>query len=87
MTDITLACKWRGSSGNRPPRLEIQDKEAKVRTNKWNYLVGVLAISLFLEINGRGRNSDLYVHPATDGPSIKPCSRVLWSLYTHLGED
>jgi len=48
-----------GSSGNRPPHLEIKDREAKVRTKKWKYLVGVLAISLFLEINGRGRNSDL----------------------------
>jgi hypothetical protein len=87
MTDITLPCKWRGSSGNRPPHLEIKDKEAKVRTNKWNKLVGVLAISLFLEINGRGRNSDLYAHPETGGPSIKPCFRDLWSLYTHMGED
>jgi hypothetical protein len=63
MTDITLSYKWEGSSGNRPPHLEIKDKEAKVRTNKRNDIVGVLAISLFLEINGGGRNSDLYAHP------------------------
>ena len=53
-----------GSSGNRPPHLEVKDKEAKVRKYIYgNTLVGVLAISLFLEINGRGRNSDLYGHP------------------------
>lgn len=28
----------------------------------WKQLVGVLAISFFLEINERGRNSDLYHH-------------------------
>jgi len=64
MTDISTSCKWKDHLENRPPHLEIKDKEAKVRQyNYGNTLVGVLAISLFLEINGRGRNSDLYGLP------------------------
>lgn len=59
MTDITLSFIWRDY-------LEIDlliyrsriGRQRSGRANG-NTLVGVLAISLFLEINGRGRNSDL----------------------------
>jgi hypothetical protein len=84
MTDITHSCKWRGSSGNRPPHLEIKDKEAKV----WMYNMEIPSrsfghISLSRDQRKREELRLIRTSREQDGPSIKPCFRDLWSLYTH----
>jgi hypothetical protein len=87
MTDITHSCKWRGSSGNRPPRLEIKDKEAKVR----KYNMEILSRSfghISLSRDQRKREELRLIRTSGNGWAIDKAllQRSMESIHT-LGED
>jgi hypothetical protein len=87
MTDITLPCEWEGSSGNRPPHLEIKDKEAKVR----KYNMEILSRSfghISLSRDQRKREELRLIRTSGNGWAIDKAllQRSMESIHT-LGED